>query len=585
MGETALTAEELALVASLEEHLAAVARGAASRFVLILSDAGERVVAEVERRGALVVRVPPGEGSLGERTRAALVARLVERRDGRPGVAALVDPLISRAAEYVLGTDLPSLESYLTPEALDEVPAVAGRALVQRFVPALATVLAGVPESIIETLLRERSGWLEGRPGLAEVVRRSDTPLEVLLGIAVRAERGLLVWHGCVEQGAAARAHEVAVSATGHGAVTALTVSRATWDLERVLLDETERDRLERFSTTGTGLGAALETMPPVTPAARVPVAESRTALLTSPSLPHPSVTPDRLGPQPVTLERERALPLAVSAPIRAVATPVEASSALQNPTLAADALTPRPKHARQRSRGWPSRPTAAALIVVPAGIAAIWAIARRNSSVLDDHGNPIAIVEVAKDIADTADTAEASSVTESNTTASVQSRSPATPRIKRPEGDAVATSSTAAQASPLQASFDSGSTLAAKLRVIDKAIAAGRRPEVVILIERVLDRPEGKEPFAHELKLALLTRLGPFVDDERVLNRLLGDLDPSAAQDERRVAISALARYRESLDERTKSRIAVLASSDRDDFVQQQARTIVEDRPSEEPH
>jgi hypothetical protein len=52
MGETALTAEELALVASLEEHLAAVARGEASRFVLILSDAGERVVSEVEQAQA-----------------------------------------------------------------------------------------------------------------------------------------------------------------------------------------------------------------------------------------------------------------------------------------------------------------------------------------------------------------------------------------------------------------------------------------------------------------------------------------------------------------------------------------------------
>src|SRR5438067_248789 len=92
-------------LADLERHVADTAAAGAPRFVLVLGDDAVSMKGTLDalpNRAAargVFVPVPDGSAPFAERAFAALVARLSERRAGRPGVAPLVDPLIAKAAE------------------------------------------------------------------------------------------------------------------------------------------------------------------------------------------------------------------------------------------------------------------------------------------------------------------------------------------------------------------------------------------------------------------------------------------------------------------------------------------------------
>ncbi|MEZ0230512.1 MAG: hypothetical protein ACAI25_17960, partial [Planctomycetota bacterium] len=109
----------LPLARALENAIASVVTGP-SKLVLALSDDGSELDAsfaaalDTTRRRAVHVRLAPGL-EIGARAHGGLVDALRERTSGRPGVAAILDPLIRSAASFVLGKDLWSLESFLTP--------------------------------------------------------------------------------------------------------------------------------------------------------------------------------------------------------------------------------------------------------------------------------------------------------------------------------------------------------------------------------------------------------------------------------------------------------------------------------------
>jgi hypothetical protein len=134
---------------SLENQVASVCMGAPSRIVRLRVGIVEKLEATAGRR-AIVVRVP---GTPLE----ALVGELGRRVDGRPRAAVLVDPLVRELAPQALGEEFAGLAEYLTAEALDEVPALAGRVLLARVAPVVA-VEAGVAPEVVAALIAVRVG-------------------------------------------------------------------------------------------------------------------------------------------------------------------------------------------------------------------------------------------------------------------------------------------------------------------------------------------------------------------------------------------------------------------------------------------
>jgi hypothetical protein len=246
-------ARPVPLARTIENAVAAVVAGSPSRLLLCLADEGGELAAsfdevlETTRRRALHVRLAPGAG-LAERALAGLVPALGERHRGRPGVAALLDPLIKSAASFVLGKDLASLESFLAPEALDEVPAVAKRVLLTRFVPALAAQLPEVPRELLAALVEVRTG--PGSTATADPTGGTLSPSELLHALAVvAASAGGAIVFSCPDatESAAANALEAATAlgTAPAGVLWALGCAKSAWDVQRALLDDGERARIE----------------------------------------------------------------------------------------------------------------------------------------------------------------------------------------------------------------------------------------------------------------------------------------------------------------------------------------------------
>jgi hypothetical protein len=233
------------LARSLENAIAKVI-GAPSSLVVALAASDEELRAgfeqaiETTRRRALHVPVEAGPG-LEDRALGALASALRRRVSGRPGVAALLDPLIQNAASFVLGEDLPGLAPFLTAEALDEVPAVAARVLVSRFQPALAAQL-DVPVAILGALVAERTG----SEGALEAVSPHEL-LRVLGRMAARAG-GAIVFScatGSEHAAATAVAALAAIERTPESVLWALGCRREAWEAQRALLVPDERKRIE----------------------------------------------------------------------------------------------------------------------------------------------------------------------------------------------------------------------------------------------------------------------------------------------------------------------------------------------------
>ncbi len=245
----------LPLARALENAIASVVMGP-SKLVLALSEDGSELEAsftaaqETTRRRTVHIRLAPGVG-IGARAHVGLIDALRERTNGRPGVAAILDSLIKGASSFVLGKDLWSLESFLTPEALDEVPAVAARVLLTRFVPALAAQLPDVPRELLAALLAERTGSDEAS---LSAIAGAMAPADLLRAIGrVAARSNAVVVFSCAvaTDFAAASALEAAASLEPGptNVLWALGSRRDAWEVQRSLLDDDERRRVERALT------------------------------------------------------------------------------------------------------------------------------------------------------------------------------------------------------------------------------------------------------------------------------------------------------------------------------------------------
>lgn len=265
----------LPLARALENAIASVV-GGPSRLVLALSEDGGELDAsfaaacETTRRRALHVRLAPAP-SAGARSHQALLDALRERTNGRPGVATILDPLIKSAASFVLQGDLWSLESFLTPEALDEVPAVASRVLLTRFVPALAAQLPDVPRELLAALLAERTGSDDfSLAAIAGALPAADL-VRAVARVAARA--GAAVVFSCSSATDFAASTALDASSSLEGAPTsvlwALGSRRDAWEVQRSLLDEDERRRVERALAPPAPV-AATEAQPGATAAAPI---------------------------------------------------------------------------------------------------------------------------------------------------------------------------------------------------------------------------------------------------------------------------------------------------------------------------
>jgi hypothetical protein len=566
MGDADLTKSDRALLSALEAHIAIVAKGNPSRFVLLVCDDAERLVTELERTGNLVARVNDSLGAVGDCVRTALVERLVERRSDRPGAAHLVDPLVARAAEYVLGTDLPSLTSYLTPEALDEVPAIAGRVLVQRFVPALAAIPMGAPESLVEALVRERCGYLEGRPGLGSAVM-GDRDVDALLGIAAYAEHAVVLWHGFHKEGAVALAHEIAVATRRRGAVALFAVSQANWDIERVLLSNTEKQLLEQFLVSDTpptnAPTSAQGAVPPECSNATTP--PSAGPLGTEPV----SVT---LIPQPLQLQLGETPPQSMLPGIEVGRTLTEESGPPHGELGESPELTHSPETVgpgqgsdrsttpRQRTSTWPGRVSSATMIgllFVPAGIAGIWVVS---------HLEPL---RPSEDVAPLTVSSDGDSTMSSESNADNASIGATTSPVVAVPGP-IGTSTHPHGAGRTPRATRTGLD---RIQSIDAALQDGRRAQALADLGRMLDEIRPIDSESRDLRLALIARL-TLCNEPSVLDRLLSLAEPATAPRlERLAALRALVERRPLLDEVLRARVARLAEFDADDEVRRLAR------------
>jgi len=337
-------------VAALEQHIVDVAAGAPSRFVLALSQDLETLaprMEELERSAAsrgLHVRVPAGSGSLLDRGFQALLARLTERREGRPGVAKLLDPLIERGAEFVMGPDLPQVRDYLSPAELDEVPAIASRVLLQRFVPALASTFA-LPEDLLDALMRERTGTTGPKPGAAQVLsaRARSEALRQLGELAKRSGAPIVLDFGASSEHGAAAAHELASSLPASGFVLLLGALSERFSAEATLLSPDERKRIEastvRFERAPAPVTVSAPPPPVVAPE---PVTAPRVLAVAPPPAPVVAVesAPQRPEPEPEeTDEPVGTLPLPRStvlmkAPATASAAPAKPAARAAAPTI-----------------------------------------------------------------------------------------------------------------------------------------------------------------------------------------------------------------------------------------------------------
>ncbi|MEZ0229914.1 MAG: hypothetical protein ACAI25_14920 [Planctomycetota bacterium] len=169
------------------------------------------------------------------------------RPDARPRcqLALIADRLVTAFTRAALGQDEAVAEPYLTPDALDDEPAIALRLLERRFAPAIASRVPGATEPLVRALLQERAS---GRGELAAAVRATD-PFMALRELGALAQRAGVPIVLALDQndaidvralaGVVTRLHSVP------GLVVVVTFLRTAWDARRDSLLEPERQRVE----------------------------------------------------------------------------------------------------------------------------------------------------------------------------------------------------------------------------------------------------------------------------------------------------------------------------------------------------
>jgi hypothetical protein len=254
---------------TLDDHLAATTRDARTRSILVLGAPGagkthllSRLRVRAARHACFVgISGAPAGDVLGAALQAA-VFDLRHRDEGLPGqtpglsrpqLASFVDPLLAAAAPFVLGADLASISAFLTPEALDETPALATRILAQRFVPALAASVPEAPAELVAALLAERSGGPEDAPPLAAVARALG-PVAFFRAIGALAARAsvpvILAFDRNEMVGARALASALETLRAGSGLLLLATLRLEDWNAGRAQLGDSERQRLEEQRLT-----------------------------------------------------------------------------------------------------------------------------------------------------------------------------------------------------------------------------------------------------------------------------------------------------------------------------------------------
>lgn len=584
-----------AAVTSLERHVAEVGAGSPSRFVLVLGDDQDAVrhgFDELERRAsprALFVRVADGPGPFEERAYAALVARLAERRGARPGVALLVDPIVQRGAEFVMGPDLGTIQAYLTPEALDEVPAVASRVLVQRFVPAIVQSLSGVKEDLLETLLRERSGSLDGRPGLAEVLgRRPRSEAFSELGeLAKRAGCALVLGLGRSLEHVAAPALEVASSLPRAGAFLVLHGAREElWTAEATLLSEEERRRVAGFVVKHTNVVLATE-VPVVAPQEKPAVVAHDSRRV--PVQIHEAIGP-RMGVKPTT--RRLVAPAASGAQAAtavAVAAPVTAArkSARMAPVGEATPVRKRASVAKKCAvYGLP--------FVFVAGLGAFVLREQLPSTarqpvvaIVTTHGSPSAGVTLAPPLSSTRTAIPSPASPNPPRLASDTKKTGGPGPAKKGQAPVVTPPSTPTgsnkaptleQLVDYARAIDTARSSAEKIFALDRASWGIPSPDIRLAqVERLLDTTVASSSDGASLRVALVQKLGELRTETRAVDRLIAiAAEPSGLRAERIAAITAL-RSGVAVAPAARPTVERLAASDADPEIRRTATRAIE--------
>jgi len=574
------------LARALENAVAKVI-GAPSSLVVALAASDEDLRAgfeqavETTRRRALHVRVEAGP-DLEERALAALAPALRERASGRPGVAALLDPLIQNAAQFVLGDDLPGLAPFLVAEALDEVPAVAARVLASRFQPALAAQL-DVPVEVLGALVAERTG----SDGALESFPRHEL-LRVLGRMAARAGTAIVFSCAAGSEHAAATAVAAlaAIEKTPDGVLWALGCRREAWEAQRALLVPGERKRID---------GAVRFCVPAVVP---TPVAAPGPAVTVRPAALRPDrgftlvLSLRRLRPfvprrddadetprRDLGLRVKRALADRVRKAVlaRLVSRKKAKTAAVRAPSAA---KVEAPRRVAPPERG-PSALKRAIVVSIPFFfLASLGIFARREADFRMRPRQPTAEwilhLNKLKPLPVQPLPAQQRPITVPQQRAPVSQppvvNNPPPPQQQRqryyPQRNR----------SGSRFSVDENATpVQQKLSSLDQTPAGAQQSE---LLCQLYDEGAGNDADTGLLRRGLLLRAAPYRNDPAVLKRILGALGAENPADLRSTAVTALTMGNVPLPPEGRAKLEAIAAQETDDTLRNQAKTALDQIP-----
>ncbi|HZV02072.1 MAG TPA: hypothetical protein VFF73_35515 [Planctomycetota bacterium] len=586
---------ETVLARDLENAIAQVLVGGPSRLFLALAPSATQVgasFAEAARntRGRTLV-VPVSSGpSLETRALEALVPALRARTNGRPGVAALLDPLIKSAAAFVLGSDQWSLEAFLKPEALDEVPAVASRVLLQRFVPALAAQLPGVPVELLTALVTERTGSGDASAELAAVPPRAL--LEAVARIATRAQAVIVFSCPAATDHAAAAALDAAcaLETAPQACVWALGCTEEAWSVQRALLSDAERRAIE----------AALRKAAPMAAVAEAPVEAA------SPAPGRPRGRPEKKAKLPSFTGADDTPPLKVGRGLatkpalkarlkKSVAARLDrarARAAARSRPASASASRPGATTAASREPYTPPAPVSstkkAILVAIPfLFLASLGVFARRDTITRGRGPTPDwALKLIAKSTPVRAPTKPTPAPPPApqtrleppkQTVAATTTPPPAPAPAPAPAAPAEPVLPAPAPSDTLEKQVQAQPTLMDKLMTVDRA---PRGEEAMQVLCKLFDRSYSTPEEASLLKRGVLLRLANYRSEQEALDRMTQALDPANPREVRIGAIQALTMAPGDLPAAAKDKLSSIAKNDQDDAVKQNAALVVGSQP-----
>jgi hypothetical protein len=575
--------------------IASVVTGGPSRLALALAGSEAELVSnfarvfETTRRRALHVRVDPGP-DLVRRALSGLVFSLRERVAGRPGSAALLDGLVKNAASFVLGNDLWSLEAFLAPEALDEVPAVASRILLQRFAPALAAQLPSVPGELVLALLSERTGSgseLDTVGGALEPIEL----LRALARIAVRSGSAIVFSVSCAGESAAAGALEATqvLEAVPAGVVWAIGCRKDAWELQRANLDETGRGRIEKAllapsvpvpaAPSPVGGPVASAGAPP----AAIPARATRKGLLVpgrTRTVVGGGVDVDETPPLaiPRTVKLKKALVERVKASVirRIVAKRKAELARTKSPAraLASESWGWRPAPT-ESPLGAPAR---ALLVVLPfifllsLGIFAKREEQRHARGPTPDWVIKLASIKGVPLAPQKASSAPAPAAPPQHALAAApKAASPAPARAAAVPASTANVPPTPLErtARPVRFGATPGATIAERLSTIEHMTEG---PEQLGALCELFDSKNDASAETSLLRRGVLLRLAPYRNEATALERILGALEATNARDLRLTAISALTLGNQPLPATAKTKLQAISTDDQDESVKNAA-------------